>query len=60
LLPTFRQAGRFKPLFLRLVMRELTQLGFPVDAGLLDGELSLYHGDLVALGKGEVWMRVNL
>jgi formylmethanofuran dehydrogenase subunit C len=59
LLPTFRYAGRFKPLFLRLVVRELTQFGFPVDEGLLDAELSLYHGDLVALGKGEVWMRAN-
>ncbi|HZW32867.1 MAG TPA: formylmethanofuran dehydrogenase subunit C [Isosphaeraceae bacterium] len=59
LLPTFRQAGRFKPLFLRLVLRELTQFGLPVDAGLLDRELLLYHGDLVALGKGEVWMRAN-
>jgi formylmethanofuran dehydrogenase subunit C len=59
LLPTFRRAGRFQPLFLRLVFRELTHLGFSVDEGLLDGELSLYHGDLVGLGKGEVWMRGN-
>jgi formylmethanofuran dehydrogenase subunit C len=59
LLPTFRRAGRFRPVFLRLVSRELTRLGFPVDERLLDAELSLSHGDLVALGKGEVWMRGN-
>ena len=29
LLPTFRPAGRFRPLFLRLLFRELAQLGFP-------------------------------
>jgi formylmethanofuran dehydrogenase subunit C len=57
LLPTFRRAGRFRPLFLRLIFDELTRLGFPADPALLDGEMSLYHGDLVALGKGEVWMR---
>jgi formylmethanofuran dehydrogenase subunit C len=57
LLPTFRRAGAFRPLFLRLSFRELAWLGFPVDQGLLDDDLSLYHGDLVALGKGEVWMR---
>ena len=60
LLPTFRQAGRFRPLFLRLLFRELTRLGFPVDQGLLDTEMLLYHGDLVALGKGEIWMRANM
>jgi formylmethanofuran dehydrogenase subunit C len=59
LLPTFRAAGRFRPLFLRLLFRELVQLGFPVDRGFLAGELLLSHGDLVALGKGEVWMRTN-
>jgi formylmethanofuran dehydrogenase subunit C len=59
LLPTFRLAGRYRPLFLRLVFQELTRLGFPVGEGLLEEELRLYHGDLVALGKGEVWMRAN-
>ena len=57
LLPTFRPAAAFRPLFLRLIFRELALLGFPIDQGLLDGDLSLYHGDLVTLGKGEVWMR---
>jgi formylmethanofuran dehydrogenase subunit C len=59
LLPTFRRAGCFRPLFLRLLLREIARLGFPVDLGLLDDDLLLYHGDLVALGKGEVWMRAS-
>jgi formylmethanofuran dehydrogenase subunit C len=59
LLPTFRAAGCFRPLFLRLLFRQLDRLGFSVDTSLLQSELSLSHGDLVALGKGEVWMRAN-
>jgi formylmethanofuran dehydrogenase subunit C len=57
LLPTFKLATRGRPLFLRLLFRELARLGFPVDLGLLETELSLYRGDMVALGKGEVWLR---
>lgn len=57
LLPTFRPADRFRPLFLRLIARELERLEMPCHRGLSDEELTLYHGDLVALGKGEVWIR---
>ncbi|MHB1558474.1 MAG: formylmethanofuran dehydrogenase subunit C [Isosphaeraceae bacterium] len=57
LLPTFRPAGQFRPLFLRLILRELERLGFPPRNGLSDEEFLLYHGDLVGLGKGEVWCR---
>jgi formylmethanofuran dehydrogenase subunit C len=57
LLPTFRRADRFRPLFMRLIARELERLGSPTHLGLSDEELTLYHGDLVTLGKGEVWIR---
>jgi formylmethanofuran dehydrogenase subunit C len=57
LLPTFRPAGRFRPLFLRLIARELDRLSFAVPPGLSQVELTLYHGDLLSLGKGEVWLR---
>ena len=57
LLPTFRPAGHFRPLFLRLILGELARSGFRVQEDLLHRALSLYHGDLIALGKGEVWMR---
>ena len=59
LLPTFRTAGRFRPLFLPLLFRELSNLGFPIEHALLKSDLLLSHGDLVALGKGEVWVRTN-
>jgi formylmethanofuran dehydrogenase subunit C len=59
LLPTFRRAGCFRPLFLRLLASELDRLGFTAGAGLLRAELLLYHGDLVSLGKGEVWLRAD-
>jgi formylmethanofuran dehydrogenase subunit C len=42
-----------------LLATELGRLGFHIDQRLLDTELLLYHGDLVALGEGEVWMRAN-
>ena len=54
--PPFDSPAAIRPLFLRLYFRELARLGFPVDEGLLDREMLLYHGDLVGLGKGEVWM----
>ena len=50
-------AGRFRPLFLRLIAAELARLGFPMARGFPEGELTLYHGDLVSLSKGEVWFR---
>jgi formylmethanofuran dehydrogenase subunit C len=59
LLHTFRKAGCFRPLFLRLLLRELAGLGFEPARLELEQELLLYHGDLVALGKGEVWMRAG-
>jgi formylmethanofuran dehydrogenase subunit C len=55
--PTFRRAGQFRPLFLRLLSRELERLGFPLAGTSGDGELTLYHGDLLSLGKGEIWLR---
>jgi hypothetical protein len=40
-----------------LIERELQRLGFPMARALPGGELTLYHGDLLSLGKGEVWIR---
>lgn len=57
LLPTFRRAGRYRPLFLRLIERELRRLGFPTPPGISDGELTLDHGDQLSLGKGEIWSK---
>ncbi len=59
LLHTFRKAGCFRPLFLRLLLRELAGAGFQPARFDLEQDLALFHGDLVALGKGEVWMRAG-
>lgn len=56
---TFQPAGSFRPVFLRLLVRELERLGFPVDPGILEVDLMLHHGDMLALGKGEIWTRLS-
>ena len=51
-------AGRPVPSAVPAVDRgELDRLGFPAAAGCPASELTLYHGDLLSLGKGEVWIR---
>ncbi len=57
LLPTFRRTGEFRPLFLGLIGRELRRLDFPAAADVPVCELTLYRGDLLSLGKGEIWLR---
>ena len=57
LLPSFRYGSTFQPLILRMVLRSLREKGFSVDESLASTALDLYHGDLVALGKGEVFLR---
>jgi formylmethanofuran dehydrogenase subunit C len=54
LLPTFRPGSRDKPLILQLLFRQLRKLDFPVDDSLLDTEYRMFHGDLVAIGRGEL------
>ncbi len=57
LLPTFRFGATCQPVIMRMMLRGLRQRGFAVDESLEAAELDLYHGDLVALGKGEVFLR---
>jgi formylmethanofuran dehydrogenase subunit C len=54
LLPTFRAGGRDKLLILQLLFRELARLGYPIDQALHDRAFQMYHGDMLALGRGEV------
>jgi len=56
LLPTFRYGCRFRPLFLAMFFSELQRLGYPVRKSLRAADFDLYHGDFVALGRGEVFM----
>lgn len=57
LLPTFRYASTFEPQVMRLMLRDLRARGLKFDESLTSSEFDVYHGDLVALGKGEVFVR---
>ena len=57
LLPSFRYGSTFQPLVMRMLLRNLRSKGFTIDDSLLAAYLDLYHGDLVALGKGEILLR---
>ena len=54
LLPTFRPACTYAPVFLSLYLRQLRAWGFAVEERFLTGSWRRYCGDLVSLGKGEV------
>jgi len=54
LLPTFRRACRYRPSFLPLMFGELARLGFPFNESARHGDFELFHGDFLALGKGEI------
>ncbi len=54
LLPTFRAGCRFQPGFLRFTLLDLCRQGFAVPDRAFDRAVTLYHGDLVSVGKGEI------
>ena len=57
LLPSFRYACTARPTVLPLMLRDLRQRGFSIDDLLLAAECDFFNGDLVALGKGEIFLR---
>jgi formylmethanofuran dehydrogenase subunit C len=57
LLPTFRKGPTCQPLIMRIMLRDLQTQGLKLDDSLLSAEFDIYHGDFVALGRGEVLMR---
>ncbi|GIX04840.1 MAG: tungsten-containing formylmethanofuran dehydrogenase 2 subunit C [Planctomycetaceae bacterium] len=57
LLPTFRYALTTQLVVMRLLLAHLEQLQFPFDPQLWHAPSRIYHGDLVELGKGEIWLR---
>lgn len=57
ILPTFRYACTYEPVFMRLYLRQLQQHGFPVRDEWLSGSWRRYCGDLLELGKGELLVR---
>lgn len=54
LLPTFVAAGRCRPTVMQLLLSRLRQTGFAVPKGRAEAEFVLHHGDLLALGRGEI------
>ncbi|MFO0879437.1 MAG: formylmethanofuran dehydrogenase subunit C [Gemmataceae bacterium] len=56
-LPTFKLACVFQPVFLALYLRRLKELGYPVPPELASASWRRYCGDLVSLGKGELLIR---
>jgi formylmethanofuran dehydrogenase subunit C len=58
LLPTFTAGSRDKLSILELVFGELRRLGYPVDEKLSACEYRMYHGDNVALGRGEILLPI--
>lgn len=55
LLPGFRAACRYRPDFLRVLLRYLATLGFPVPDLWLASDYELFSGDLIEGGRGE-WL----
>jgi formylmethanofuran dehydrogenase subunit C len=54
LLPTFRYACTYRPVFLALYLRRLRAWGLPVEDRHLGGRWRRHCGDRVAQGKGEI------
>jgi formylmethanofuran dehydrogenase subunit C len=57
LLPTFRYACTTRLNILSMLLRDLRAKGMPIDAAALEDDVELYNGDLVALGRGEIFLR---
>jgi formylmethanofuran dehydrogenase subunit C len=57
LLPSFRYGSTYRPLVIPIMLSTLRGQGFQIDESLMSAQFDLYHGDLVALGRGEVLFR---
>jgi formylmethanofuran dehydrogenase subunit C len=57
LLPSFRFATTCRPQVVPVLLREIRSRGLRLDETLLTADYHLHHGDLVALGKGEILIR---
>jgi formylmethanofuran dehydrogenase subunit C len=57
LLPTFRYACTYRPVFLSLYLRQLRAWGFAMEERFHGGAWRRWCGDGVALGKGEILIR---
>ena len=53
-LPTFLYSCLYTPVYLKLYLKYLSDLGFAVTKEMLNGPYRRYAGDMSALGKGEI------
>ncbi|MEX2172381.1 MAG: formylmethanofuran dehydrogenase subunit C [Pirellulales bacterium] len=60
MLPSFRYACSARPQVLSLMLRDVRSKGLCVDESLLGMDVDYYSGDLVALGRGEIFLRSGL
>jgi len=57
LLPTFRLACTYRPVFLQFSLRRLREMGFRVADECLTADYHRYCGDFLEYGKGEILIR---
>jgi len=57
LLPTFRLACVYRPVFLRFYLARLQEMGLSVADACLTADYHRYCGDLLELGRGEILIR---
>ncbi len=57
MLPTFKYACKYRPIFLRLYLRHLQSCRFSVPEDSLDAEFHRHCGDFLEDGKGEILIR---
>jgi formylmethanofuran dehydrogenase subunit C len=57
MLPTFRLACTFRPVFLRFYLVRLREMGFAVAEECFTAHYHRYCGDFLELGKGEILIR---
>lgn len=54
MLPTYQYACDYRPVWLRLLLRQLQEWGFEVPGPSIGGSYRRYAGDFTELGKGEI------
>lgn len=54
---TFRRANRWEPQFMQLLLTYLKRHGVKAAGQFLASECIAYHGDMLALGKGEILLK---
>lgn len=57
MLPTFKYSCEYQPVYLRFVLLQLKEYGFPVPDDCLDATYQRHCGDFLEYGKGEILSR---